>query len=711
MISLLALTAAAISVIPSPKHVEIGSGFFTGKPQVEFAGPIDSSDRRWLREALGRFMPTARSAKKKLTFHVDPSFAADEGYRLEVKPDSIDLSASSSKGLYWSLQTLRQLRKDDAVPCVSIQDSPAFQWRGVLLDEGRHFMGPKFVKRFIDTMSLYKFNVLHWHLTEDQGWRIEIKSHPELTRVGAWRTEADGRRTGGFYTQDQIRDIVAYAAKRNVEIVPEIEMPGHSSAAIASYPFLSCKAEQIAVPATWGVFGDVYCPGKETTFAFLDDVVSEVVSLFPSRYLHLGGDEVPKTNWKSCPNCQARMKAEGLKDEEALQGYFSRRLAKVIESHGRVPMGWDEVLKGGSPASTVVQVWNDQNLAKAALDAGHPIVLSPQSHCYLNRTPGDLTLESVYSYEPLAGIPDASKVLGGEATLWSEHITNKNCLSMFLPRGLAVAEILWRNPEKDFPDFQSKFDQQLAFLDAAHIEYGSPDRNLIKYRVQPQTASGDCRLDALFGLPGLELRYTLDGTLPKGDSPRGEDSIVWPVGQTLRVAPFKNGKAMQEPVSFSTFKSLAYGAKVTFATEPLNPYRAAGPEGLTDGLLGTGEFRDDIWLGWQGSDLVATCDLGQMTWIHEVGLHCLQQMRSWIMMPTSVRYEVSADGNEWRSFGEVENKLKDTVEAWTTDWFVTSGATEARYIRITARNYGKLPAWHNGAGGNAWIFADELLVK
>ncbi len=701
------------SLIPQPSHLTYLEGGFRGVPAVEFSGKFATRDQQWLKAVLANVLPITKHSADNIVFRIDPTIVGDEAYHLDVTPHNITLAASASKGLYWSLQTLRQLRQDNTIPCVSIQDAPAFAWRGVMLDEGRHFMGPKFVKHLLDIISLYKFNVLHWHLTDDQGWRIEIKSHPELTRVGAWRKEADGTRTGGFYTQDQVREMVAYAANRNVTIVPEIEMPGHSTAAIASDPYLTCTQAKIAVPSTWGVFGRVYCAGRESSYNFLDDVLGEVLNLFPSHYIHIGGDEVPKGDWHSCPDCQDRMKAEGLQNEEQLQTYFMGRIAGTLADHDRNAIGWDDIMKGGTQKDAVIQVWNDQKIPEQAITQGNRVILSPQSNCYLNTPPENLPLSAVYAYDPLAGISNPTMVLGCETTLWSENITTKNCLTMFLPRGLAMSEIFWNGAQHNFPAFQTRVNRHMAFMESAGIDYGSSDQNLVKYTVAPKLAQSSCRLTAALGLPRLELRYTLDGTAPKANSPTAVTSIDWPVGKTLRVAPFRNGRSMQDPVEFQTTKSLAYGSTITFQTLPLAPYTTAGPQGLTDGLLGTTNFHDGVWLGWEGLDLVATCDLGREQTIREVALHCLQEMRSWIMMPKSVRYETSSNGHDWQPLGEVDNTIQDTTEGWIVHWFTCrpNASISARYIRITAQTYGKLPAWHNGAGGDAWVFADEFAVR
>jgi len=705
--------AAVPAVIPKPSYVIWHEGLFFGRPMTRFVG-VSPKDTDRLKSCLKEFLPTSTRSGTLINFKITPgqNFAQPEYYRLDINRDEIDLEATTATGLYWGLQTLRQLKQDNHLPCMIIEDGPAFAWRGVMLDEARHFLGEQFVKHFIDVMAMYKFNVLHWHLTDDQGWRIEIKSHPELTRIGAWRKEPDGTKTGGYYTQKQIKEIIAYAANHYITIVPEIEMPGHSSAAIASDPALGCFDQKVSVSDKWGTSINAMCPGKDSTFSFIADVTKEVSNLFHARYIHIGGDEVSTVNWQNCPNCQARIKSEGLKDEKELQSYFTRRAASIVSAEGCTPIGWHEVLRG-APTNMIVQIWSDQDTANKAIETGHQVILSPELTSYLSRQPTELPLSMAYGYEPLKDVTYPTRVLGIEAALWSENITAKNCMMMFLPRGLASSEIAWSNPQKDFAEFQSRVAKQLAFLDRSHIDYGSADQNLVKFAIAPELDRAALRLTATFGVTALHLRYTTDGTQPTASSAEAASTIEWPVGKTLRVAVFKGDRPIQDPVDFATTKSLAYASKITFETQPLKPYTVAGPEGLVDGLLGTHEFRDGIWLGWQGADLMATCDLGRAQKIHEIALHCLQEMRSWILMPTVVQYEISGDGQNWQPFGEVPNTLSDHTEGWNLRWFTAKApaAVKARYIRITARNYGKLPAWHAGAGGNAWIFADELSVK
>ena len=703
-------SASLSAIFPAPNHLEYAEGYLSGVSIVRYDGSFSDKDCAWLTLSTQEFVSKGPG---EMAFRLDPKIEGPEAYRLKVTPKGIEASASTTRGLFWSLQTLRQLHTDAGYPCVTIDDSPRFGWRGVLLDEGRHFMGEKFVKHLLDVLSLYKFNVLHWHLTEDQGWRIEIKSHPELTKVGAWRTEPDGSRSGGYYTQKQIKEIVAYAAKRNISIMPEIEMPGHCSAAVASNPELGCTRQQIQVPSSWGVFPDAYCAGRESTFKFLDDVLTEVTALFPYECVHIGGDEVPKDRWHACPDCQLRMKTEGLKNEEELQSYFIRRIQKMLADKGRMLAGWDEIMEGGLAKGAIVQVWRDQVHAKTATDEGNPVILSTESCCYLNSPASDLKMEKVYSYSPLDGITKTDLVKGIETTLWSEHITTRNCLAMLMPRGLAISELAWSEHKDDYASFRDRVKRHLPFMRSQGIEYGPEDKQIVHYEVTSHPDRGVCSLRIEFGMPGFELRYTLDGTSPTGSSPTAGAILEWPLGKSLHAIPYLDGKPYEEISTFQTTRHLGLGKSVQLLTQPSPRYNKAGPQGLADGLLGTSDFHDGLWLGWDGNDLAAEIDLAAPTEIHELGLHCLQAMPSWILMPTTVRYETSADGQTWTLFGEVQNTVSDRERAQIETWFTERGPgpVTARYVRVMAKNYGKLPSWHLGAGKDAFVFADELAIK
>jgi len=702
---------AGIAIIPMPAKIALAEGRLElgDTVQVDVDRRVSSVDQRRLKWALSTFLHV-RAGRSGPRFHFSLS-EGDQGaeaYSLAIGERGVQVTAAGVAGLYWSIQTLRQLVASRALPYAMIEDAPAFGWRGVLLDEGRHFMGAAFVKRFLDVMSLYKFNVLHWHLTEDQGWRIQVDSHPNLTRVGSRRVEADGSVHAGFYTKAQIREIVRYAADRNIQIVPEIEMPGHCSAAIASYPELGCARPTLAVPPTWGVFQDVYCAGRESTFKFLEDVIGEVAELFPSPYFHIGGDEVPKDRWKVCPDCQRRMRAEGLSDEHALQSWFIRRVQRTLAVHGKSLIGWDEIMEGGLAPGAVVQVWTDIAQAGKAIQAGNRVILSPSSHLYLNVEADRYPLDHVYGFKIPKGL-DPSKVLGLETTLWSERITAANCLPKFLPRALAVAEIFWRNPQKDLAEFRRRLALNLTFARAAGLPVGPEDRAIATYDLRA-TRDG-LTISPIAGIDGMAFRTDPNRT-PTPRSPVVTGSVTIPLGEKVTLAPFLDRERIDIPRTFETVAHLAVGAAVTLSEQPAPQYGKAGASGVVDGVLGSSDFHDGLWLGWQGKDVAITIDLGASRQVADVAVHCLQEMRSWILMPKSLEFEVSNDGVGWTRTETIDNDLPDTHEATTARWFRgRSKVRTARFVRVRAHAYGKLPPWHNGAGGDAWTFIDEVAVR
>jgi hexosaminidase len=368
---------------------------------------------------------------------------------------------------------------------VSITDKPRFKWRGLMLDPCRHFWDINFVKKYIDLMALHKMNFFHWHLTEDQGWRIEIKKYPKLTEIAAWRNE-DGKKYGGFYSQEQIREIVEYAKERFITVLPEIEMPGHSVAAIAAYPELSCFDEPVEIPKTWGVFENVYCAGKENTFKFLENVLTEVFDLFPGEYIHVGGDECPKANWKKCPKCQERIKNENLNNEDELQSYFIKRIEKFVNKNGKRLVGWDEILEGGLAPNATVMSWRGTEGGIAAAKQGHDVVMSPVAHCYLDFPQKEkekidiggctTTTEKAYEFEPIPGElsdEEAKHILGGQGNLWTEHIpTVERAEEMVYPRASALAEKLWsQKGNTDFDDFKERLNKHLKRLEILDVNY------------------------------------------------------------------------------------------------------------------------------------------------------------------------------------------------------------------------------------------------
>ncbi len=517
-----------INIIPKPvKCVSTGGVFtLTADTVIVAAGAAEPVGRRLaaaLAPATG-FWPkvVAESTRDAgvIRLRIERGLASlgTEGYRLSVTPRQVTIRAPQPAGLFYGTQSLRQLLPpaifreaavpgvDWTIPCVEIEDYPRFPWRGMMLDTCRHFMPKEFIKKFIDLLALHKYNTFHWHLTEDQGWRIEIKRYPRLTEVGAWRKETlvgrmewrnpnyveayDGKPHGGFYTQDDVREIVAYAAARFVNVVPEIEMPGHAQAAIAAYPELGNTGEPIGVRTKWGISEHVFNV-EESTIQFLQNVLAEVLDLFPSPFIHIGGDECPKTQWKASPAAQARMKELGLANEEELQSYFIRRMDQFLTAHGRRLIGWDEILEGGLAPGATVMSWRGEAGGIAAAKAGHDVVMAPNTYTYFDyyqaedrdaeplAIGGYIPLEKVYSYEPIPpelSAAEAKHVLGTQAQLWTEYMPDpKHVEYMAYPRACAHAEVAWTPPAvKDFADFQARLDEHLKRLAILDVNYRRP---------------------------------------------------------------------------------------------------------------------------------------------------------------------------------------------------------------------------------------------
>lgn len=512
-----------INVIPAPQSVKYGSGNFQLDQSTRIVVSVESAKighllADLLRPSTGLALPvvidgdTAVSLPNSIIFHLTNAIENEEGYRLDSTSEQIRIEASTPGGLFYGFQTLRQLLPasvesrsavaNDAwgVTAVTIEDAPRFRWRGLMLDVCRHMFPIDFIKKYIDLMALHKFNKFHLHLTEDQGWRIEIKQYPQLTAVGSQRSATpfpadrntlDGKPYGGYYTQEQLRDLVAYAQDRFITIVPEIELPGHSVAALTAYPHLGCRGDGYAVRTFWGIEEDVYCAGNEDTFTFLQNVLSEVMAIFPSEFIHIGGDECPKDRWKVCPKCQARIEEEELADEFELQSYFVRRIDNFLTQNGRRLVGWDEILEGGLAPNATVMSWRGSQGGIDAANAGHDVVMSPNTHCYLDyyqseevdKEPpaigGYVSLEKIYNLNPLEGINEeqALHVLGGQANLWTEYIpTPAQAEYMTYPRASALAEVVWTAGEaRDFEAFNGRLSHLNKRLDHHNVNYRTND--------------------------------------------------------------------------------------------------------------------------------------------------------------------------------------------------------------------------------------------
>jgi hexosaminidase len=483
-----------------------------------------------------------------------------EGYGLKVAPHRITVTASSAAGLFYGAVTLWQLLPPGVntgqIPAQTIRDAPTYAWRGLMLDSARHFQSPAFIRSMIDWMAWHKLNVLHWHLTDDQGWRLEIRKYPRLTSVGAWRVDPDGTRYGGFYTQNEVRDIVRFAATRHVQVVPEIEMPGHATAAIAAYPSVGATRDgALRVSASWGVHTHLFNLERHT-FGFLEDVLAEVIELFPSPTIHIGGDEAVKDEWNASPEVEARARQLGIRDSEALQAYFTQRIGRYLAAQGRRIIGWDEILQPGLEKDAIVMSWHGISGAHTAALAGNDTILAPWPTLYFDNRqsalptepPGRLkvvSLEDVYGFEPHdAALSDIQRhhVLGIQANLWTEHIqTEERVQWMALPRAAAVAEVGWSAPQpRRWPDFLARLAPMFAryralglnYADSVFVPAAQISRNAGDYTV---TLSNQARSDA--GAPG-GIRFTLDGREPSAQSTRYDTPLTVPVGTEIRAAAF-----------------------------------------------------------------------------------------------------------------------------------------------------------------------------
>ncbi|MCH7944853.1 MAG: family 20 glycosylhydrolase [Armatimonadetes bacterium] len=510
------------AIIPIPVFLKAKAGDFIVKATTKvFAGNGAKSEAQYLADQFGglRVIPTHADSPIAgsflLTLEGADPVLGDEGYELRVTPQSVTLRANRPAGLFHGVQTMRQLVPLMAadfwtLSAVYVRDYPRFKWRGMHLDVGRHMFPVEAIKRYLDTMAFFKMNTFHWHLTEDQGWRIDIKKYPKLAEISSVRKETfgrpgqpfgDGAEYGGYYTQDQIREVVAYAARRHITVVPEIEMPGHSSEVLAAYPNLACDTpthrealtrgeNPFEVSTTWGVKPDILCAGREETFEFLQDVLDEVLDLFPGTFIHIGGDEAPKARWEQCTRCQRRIKDEGLADEHELQSYFIQRIDKYLTGKGRRLIGWDEILEGGLAENAAVMSWRGTSGGIAAAEAGHDAVMTPTSHCYLDyyqsRLPGEpeaiggfIDLAKAYSYEPIPeGLaPDKRRhILGVQGNVWTEYMKDAQQVEyMAWPRGAALAEVGWTPPAlKDFDDFSRRWNTVQYWVRSMGVNYFTP---------------------------------------------------------------------------------------------------------------------------------------------------------------------------------------------------------------------------------------------
>lgn len=732
-------------IIPAPNNLNITAGEFylSSNTNLIYDAELEPAVAYW--ESL--FTPVFGLNTEKantMRFVLDKGIKNPEAYILDVNNEEITIKASSPKGVFYAVQSLIQLLPPEFIKdgfkseginiqTLKIEDNPEFSYRGMHLDVSRHMYPVEFIKKYIDALAMLKMNTFHWHLTDDQGWRIEIKKYPKLQEVAAYRKETlighysnqphqfDGKKYGGYYTQEEVKDIVAYAQKRFITVIPEIEMPGHSQAAIAAYPELGCSGEQVEVATKWGVFEDIYCP-KEETFKFLENVLDEVVALFPSEYIHIGGDEAPKTQWENSSESQALIKSEGLKDEHELQNYFITRMEKYLNSKGKQIIGWDEILEGGLAPNATVMSWRGTNGAVEAAKSGHNVVMTPTSHCYFDYYQSDnddeptaiggyLPLEKVYGFNPIPeelNSEEAKYILGAQGNIWTEYMpTSEQAEYMAFPRILAMSEVVWTNAEnKNYEDFVSRVENFHKRLDVLDINYANHLFEINGEMISVNSKSF-YKLETL--TEGKDIRYTLDGNEPTIASEIYISQIPISESIELNASVFNAKEQLGQPFIQNINFHKAVGAKITIDKTPHKAYSGSGAEGLINGINGSdSRYGDKEWLGFWGQDIIITINFSKPKEINSISTRFHNGNGQWIYAPEEIgfSFKLQEDG---RTLNDI-NRIKNNGGIIVNHSYKVE-PTFVSQIEIVVKNYGEIPEGKQGAGNNAWTFIDEIIVN
>ena len=752
-----------IKIIPKPISIAAGDGELNLNSITAITLKHNSKSEEFVAQLFQKFLRPVKwinlsnleeTSPNQIIIDLDPKLPIPhEGYNLSIgENQSIILKASSSSGLYYGFQTFSQIcdpklaigkpTKTLTIPNCTIFDSPRFSYRGMHLDVSRHFFDIEFVKTYIDMIALHKMNVFHWHLTDDNGWRIEIKRYPKLTEKSAWRVDrrhepwkewspilAGEKATyGGFYTQNEIRDVIKYAADRNIMVIPEIEMPGHTSEVFAAYPELSCKGEFIPVnPGSYWPNVDIFCAGNDDVFVFLENVLEEVADLFPGPYIHIGGDEAEKTHWKTCPKCQARIEDERLKDEHELQSWFIKKIEKFILSKNKKLVGWDEILEGGLAKSATVMSWRGMKGGIESAKAGHDVIMCPTSHCYFDyyqATPetspeaigGYTTLKKVYSFNPVPeelSKEESGYILGAQGNLWTEYVQEpERAQYRVLPRMSALSEVLWSGPAAhSYDDFYNRLIHFQNRFDILGWTY-APGSFIVSIQADQKNLGTGFRINLTSEKPGEFIRFTTDGSGPSIDSPRFTKPFSINKTTTVKAALFINEKQAGQTTTKTFHFHKAVGKDVQYTISHKQNYPGAGPLTLVDGLTGNTNYNDGYWQGWEGDNLDVVIDLHTQKKITQITVGLLESHPSWIFVPTHVRVSFSNNSKDFQN--EKTIALYDGERNGNPNRKVAKISNielSSRFIRVQAINRKICPEWHDGTGGGAWIFADEIIVE
>ncbi len=718
-----------LQLIPMPNSVVTHNGSIKIVNGINFATENIDDDTK------DRFVDYISNSKivdinddgVKVMMSIDNSKTSDneESYSLTVNKGGVSAQASSEAGIFYAIQTLLQLieSNDGLLPFVEIIDAPRFAYRGLMLDCSRHFLSMDFLKKQIDMMAYLKLNRFHWHLTDGAGWRLQINKYPELTNIAAWRAEHtwkewwnSGRQYvkegtpgayGGYYTQDEARELVKYAADRYITVIPEIEMPGHSEEVLAVYPQLSCTGK----PYTSSEF----CIGNEETFEFLENVLAEVIEIFPSEFIHVGGDEASREHWKKCAKCQKRIKDEGLKDEAELQSYLITRIEKYINEQGRKLLGWDEILEGGLAPNATVMSWRGVDGAIAAARSGHDAIMTPGSHCYFDSYQGEpdtqpeaiggfLTIEKVYSFEPIPeglSAEESKHILGPQANLWAEYITNENHMEyMIYPRLLALAEVAWTQPEnKSWDKFKVRVNRTIPFLqNKGYNTYTLSKEPFVTMISNADNKSIDVSLSS--ELYPVEIRYTTDGTNPDINSALYREPVSIKDSANFKTQIFQDGKAVGNVIEKRIDFHNAIGKSIEYVTPFSQYYTAGGETALINGIPGGPAHGDGQWQGFIIPEIEIIIDLGEVMPIKYLKTSFLQNAGAEIWLPANVSFSVSNDKSSFTMLQDFVDETDPKAEGTFSKPFAWSGQTEGRYLKLKA----------NRKSVNGWLFLDEIVV-
>ncbi len=770
------LYSQSSGIIPQPNEIIMGKGYFIFNSNTSVYYPQDAqANKVSIQPLVDKLASAAGIALKQsvgkpvrnfIQVSLSTEIAADGGYLLAVLPASIEIKAKDAVGVFYAVQSLLQLLPAEIegesrsainqwkVPVVFIKDAPAFRYRGLMLDVSRHFMPLDFLKRLIDLMAMQKMNNLHLHLTDDQGWRIEIKKYPRLTAVGGVRSGTlqdkfpgkgnDNIEYKGYYTQAEIKELVAYAAKKYVNIVPEIELPGHSSAAIAAYPALSCfpdessyaaesmhsrtALEKVKTPGTkivqesWGVFSDVLCP-SEYTFQFMEDVLDEVIDLFPSPYIHIGGDECPKDFWKRSALCQELIKKNNLKDEHGLQSYFIQRIEKHINNRGRNIIGWDEILEGGLAPNAAVMSWRGTSGGIESAKQGHDVIMSPDGFCYLNfyqsEDPTDsiawggfLPLKRVYGYDPIPAELDTAQrkyIMGVQGNLWSEYVKSTALAEyMLFPRAVALAEVGWSKTKPGFEDFTERLIPFLKRLDQRGVNYS---RHVYDISLQSKYISGQNAIRvSIAGVPAKnKVNYSYINKQGQVETKVYTEPFVIASSTRLEATVQVEGEVVDRATANFNINK-ATGQEISFINPPADAYTKGGPEGVVNGIMGSSNrYNDNEWLGWNGKDFNATIHFKEQTDASSLSLRFYNNTSSWVYPPSEIKIFGSTDG---KTFSEIlVGTVVHTGEGAVQIKQYQFKKTRFSHLKVVAKNHGIISKSNPGEGYPAWLFVDELVVE